>query len=129
MAANNSITVKSVDISWNHRELNRINNNVMRNLFKMAFQIGNQARAYAPVVTGALRNSIRIETNGNEIWIIAGGESAHGTMPGTGQPITRFVDYAAKVEKHSSSPHYMQRAQERIMSGDWVAKYFKGATT
>lgn len=128
MAAN-SITVKSVDISWNHRELNRINNNVMRNLFKMAFQIGNQARAYAPVVTGALRNSIRIETNGNEIWIIAGGESAHGTMPGTGQPITRFVDYAAKVEKHSSSPHYMQRAQERIMSGDWVAKYFKGATT
>lgn len=127
--ANSSITVKSIDISWNHRELNRINNNVMRNLFKMAFQIGNQARAYAPVVTGALRNSIRIETNGNEIWIIAGGESAHGTMPGTGKPITRFVDYAAKVEKHSSSPHYMQRAQERIMSGDWVAKYFKGATT
>lgn len=129
MAANSSVTVKSVDISWNHRELTRINNNVMRNLFKMAFQIGNQARANAPVVTGALRNSIRIETNGNEIWIIAGGESANGTMPGTGQRITRFVDYAAKVERHSSSPHYMQRAQEQIMSGDWVAKYFKGATT
>jgi len=129
MANNPNITVKSVDIHWNHRELTKINNNVMRGLFKMAFHIGNAARANAPVVTGALRNSIRIETNDNEIWVIAGGESATGTLPSNGQRITRFVDYAAKVEKRSSSPHYMQRAQEQIMSGDWVSKYFKGATS
>lgn len=123
----NNITVKSVTFSWNKDVIDKYPETIRNGLFSMAYAIRDQARMNAPVVTSALQNSIRVRENGNEIWVIAGGAASHGVM--NGKTIYRYVDYAAKTEEKSSKPHYMQRAQESIMSGDWMQKYFGGITS
>jgi len=122
--AKSNITVSSVTFNWNHDVIDKWPAAIRLGLFQMAYDIRNQAVLNVPVVTSALQNSIRVRENGEQIWIIAGGETSRGTQ--NGKTIWRVVDYAAKVEEKSSKPHYMQRAQESVLSGDWMQKYFGG---
>lgn len=86
----------------------------------MGFDIANQARSNAPYVTGALRNSIRVqESKNNTVEVIAGGSFGGRSVP-----------YAWKREqgpnKNPATEHYMENAAKKIMTGDYIKKYFGG---
>lgn len=128
MSAQN-ITVASIDLKWDEKTISKFNMNAVKAIWSLGFEIAASARAIAPVVTGALRNSIRVEELDDEdgIRVIAGGASSKGS-----NGIIRFIDYAAKREigpnRNPATEHYMQKAQQNVMSRDWVKKYFKGVT-
>lgn len=108
----------SVTLQWDNSVLNLMNTKAVRGLFTMGFDIAAQARRNAPVVTGALRNTIRVrETGENTVEVIAG-----GTYGG------KKVDYAWKREqgpnRNPATEHYMENAKNSIMVGDYMKKYF-----
>lgn len=114
-----SVTVR---LDWNDKELSLINKKAVKGLFKMGFDIASRARANAPYVTGALRNTIRVqEQNESQLEVIAGGRYAGYK-----------VNYAWKREigpnRNPATVHYMQNAANTIMSGDYLKKYFGDIT-
>lgn len=127
--ATSSVTVSSINLKWNEKAIKQYNLNAQKAIFAMGYEIAASARAIAPVVTGALRNSIRVEELQDEsgIRVIAGGASSKGS-----NKIVRFIDYAAKREmgpnRNPATEHYMQKAQQIVMGRDWVKKFFKGVT-
>ena len=115
-------TTASVALQWDDAAINLMNTKAVKGLFTMGFDIAAQARRNAPVVTGALRNSIRVqETGTNTVEVIAG-----GTYAG------KKVDYAWKREKgpnrDPATEHYMENAKNSIMVGDYMQKYFGDIT-
>ena len=112
----------SVDLSWDTLKIKNIEKNTIRGLFTMGFDIASQARRNAPYVTGALRNTIRVnEVSDNVIEVIAG-----GTFGG------RKVAYAWKREqgpnRNPATEHYMENAKNTIMTGNYIKKYFGNIT-
>lgn len=129
---NNESTVVSISFKWNDKQIKNLEKGMILGIFEMGYDIAAQARRNAPVVTSALRNSIRVEEDGNTIYIKAGGIIASGiqkTREGS-KTITRNVDYAMKREqgpnRNPATEHYMKHAQEAIMTGDYMAHYFRG---
>lgn len=111
-------TATSVKIKWDNSKINLINKNAVGGLFKMGFDIAAQARQRAPYLTGALRNTIRVnETSDNTVEVIAGG--SYGG---------KKVDYAWIREqgpnKNPATEHYMENSAKSIMSGNYMKKYF-----
>lgn len=114
--------VASVKVKWNNSAIKKIDNNAMKCLFHLGFDIASQARKNAPYVTGALRETIRAEDVGkNEIDVIAGGIYNR-----------REVRYAWRREqgpnRNSATEHYMENAKNTIMTGNWEKKYFGDIT-
>ena len=108
----------NVTLQWDNSVLNLMNTKAVRGLFHMGFDIAAQARRNAPVVTGALRNTIRVQdTSENTVEVIAG-----GTYGG------KKVDYAWKREqgpnRNPATEHYMENAKNSVMVGDYMKKYF-----
>lgn len=111
-------TTVNVTLKWDNSVLNLMNKQAVTGLFRMGFDIAAQARRNAPVVTGALRNTIRVrDTSENTVEVIAG-----GTYGG------KKVDYAWIREqgpnRNPATEHYMENAQKSIMVGDYMKKYF-----
>jgi hypothetical protein len=116
-----------VDIKWNNSAIQSITGKSEKGLIRLAYDIGNQARRNAPYRTGALSNSIRVEDNAGEVWVIAGGKVGG-----------RDIRYAAIQEwggfagrNHSvriRGRHYMERAKDAILTGDYLTKYFGDVT-
>ena len=107
-----------VTLKWDNSVLNLMNTKAVNGLFRMGFDIAAQARRNAPYVTGALRNTIRVQdTSENTVEVIAG-----GTYGG------KKVDYAWIREqgpnRNPATEHYMENAKESIMVGDYMKKYF-----
>lgn len=121
-------TVKSVDLKWNRKALGEIDERYKLAILRLGYKISERAQINAPVVTSALRNSIRVQESPTEgaILVKAGGIVSSGIK--NGKQIKRYVDYAWKVEQKSSRPHYMERAQREVMAGDWIKECFKGIT-
>lgn len=99
-------------------------------LFAMGFDIAAQARRNAPVVSGALRNSIRVDpSDDGVVYIRAGGTVTQDRKTGT----KKRIDYAMLREKgpnrNPATEHYMENAYNLIASGDYMTKYFGGITT
>lgn len=110
--------VVSVDINWNDVALAQMNRKTIDGLFRMGMDIANQAKHNAPYVTGALRNTIRVqEVNENTLEIRAGGIWAG-----------HEVDYAWIREqgpnRNPATEHYMENAKDFIMTGNYMQKYF-----
>lgn len=110
----------SVKLTWDQSKINLANVNARVGLFKMGFDIAAQARRNAPYVTGALRNTIRVQEAGNDsVEVVAG-----GTYGG------KRVPYAWKREigpnRNPATVHYMQNAANAVMTGDYIKKYFGG---
>ena len=129
--------VKSVTLKWNKKALDQIDQKFKEGVFDLATSIGNNARDRAPYVTGALRNSIRLNEEANGINIIAGGtiNAKDHRLPATMgffPPVGYTIDYAMKREKgpnrNPATVGYMANAQAEIMQGDWIKKYFGGIT-
>lgn len=110
--------VVSVKLDWNDQAIGKIEKNTIKGLIRMGFDIAAQARRNAPYLTGALRNTIRVqETNDNTVEVIAG-----GTFGG------KKVNYAWIREqgpnRNPATEHYMENAQKSVMTGDYMKKYF-----
>lgn len=108
----------SVKVNIDEAKLAKSGQNAMKGLMKLGYDIANQARRNAPYLTGALRNTIRVQEAGtNAVEVRAG-----GTFGG------KKVPYAWKREqgpnRNPSTEHYMENAQKQIMSGDYLKKYF-----
>ena len=115
--------VKSVDLTWNKTAINMLEQNARECLFDLASDIATLARQNAPVLTGALRNSIRVEpVDKNTMVVKAGGMVLNG----------RVINYAWIREQsnnlHPDKAHYMEKAQKAVMTGDYISKYFKKVT-
>lgn len=108
----------SVDIKWNDTALAKMNRKTIDGLFHMGMDIANQAKHNAPYVTGALRNTIRVqEVNENTLEIRAGGNWGGDK-----------IDYAWIREqgpnRNPATEHYMEKAKDLIMAGNYMQKYF-----
>ena len=113
----------SVTIKWNTAELAKIQSNATRGLLHMGYDIASQARRNAPYKTGALSNSIRVENNGEFVEVIAGGKV--GGRDIRYAAIQEFGGYAGRNHSaHIVGKHYMERAKDYIMTGDYLKKYF-----
>lgn len=113
-----------VKLKWSRDATAKMTKAAVRGLFDMGYDIASQARANAPYVTGALRNSIRVEPAEGAVLVRAGGS--------VGIFGRKRIDYAEKREKgpnrDPSTVHYMRNAQRQVMSGDWANKYFGKVT-
>jgi len=109
----------SVTLKWDNQKLSLIEPRAVKGLFRMGFDISNQAKRNAPYLTGALRNTIRVQETSEQdtIEVVAGGSYAGFK-----------VDYAWKREQgpnsDSATEHYMENSAKAIMSGDYLKKYF-----
>lgn len=116
-------TTAKVQLTWDNSKLTLANNNAVKGLFQLGYDIAAQARINAPYVTGALRSTIRVvPVNNNTLEVIAGGTFG-GTKKGK-----RMVDYAWKREqgpnRNPATEHYMENASKTVMTGDYLRKYF-----
>ena len=126
----------SVDFKWDVSKLGKIERNIQEGLFDLAFHIAAQARRNSPILTGALRNSIRVEAEGDDVLVKAGGGiSAGNLVKGKGNAYTlpvRVVNYAWIREQsnrlHPDKAHYMEKAQKAIMTGNFMKQYFGKVT-
>lgn len=113
----------TVNIRWDRAKLEDINRQTMKGLIRLGFDIANQARRNAPYLTGALSNSIRVEDNDTEVEVIAGGMYGGKDIPYAA--IQEFGGYAGRNRSaRITGRHYMERAKDAIMSGDYLQKYF-----
>lgn len=107
----------SVRLDWNSEKLSMTNKNAVRGLVRVGFDIAAQARRNAPYLTGALRNTIRVQEQAESVEVIAGG--TYGGYK---------VNYAWKREqgpnRNPATVHYMEKAAKSVMSGDYLTKYF-----
>ena len=117
----------SVKVTWNNAKLSLINQKAVRGLFSMGLALRNQAQRNAPYKTGALSNSIRATQNGDIVEVIAGGSI--GAKDIRYAAIQEWGGYAGRKHSvHINGKHYMERAQQYVMSGDYIKKYFGDIT-
>lgn len=117
----------SVSVKWDDRAINSIENKAKRGLLTMGYDIASQARRNAPYKTGALSNSIRVEENGDFVEVIAGGQ--YGAKDIRYAAIQEFGGYAGRNHSvHITGKHYMERAKDFIMTGDYLQKYLGNIT-
>lgn len=114
--------MNSVKLTWNNAKIADVNRQVYRGLARMSADMASQARVNAPYLTGALRNSIRWTDKGEgEFYVLAG-----GTVGG------KTINYARLREYHNNknpqTTHYMKRAFDSTLTGNWQSKYFGGIT-
>lgn len=117
----------SVQVTWNTGAITNIENKTIKGMLRMGYDMANMARGNAPYQTGALSNSIRVEEDAGDVLVIAGGKSG-----------AKDIRYAAIQEfggraggNHSAriqGKHYMQRAKDYIMTGNYIQKYFGDIT-
>ena len=120
------MTTNTVKFKWDNKALADIEKRTLEGIFALSYDIAGQARRNAPVVTSALRNSIRVEEDGFVTYIKAGGVVAQSTRG------AKYVDYAMKREegpnRTPATEHYMKNAMNGIMTGDYMQKYFGKVT-
>ena len=119
-------TVAAVRFDLDEATMAKMNKRMRDGIWAMAYGVRERAMFRAPVVTGTLYNTIRVED-----WTDDGIEIAAGGKFGTGMDgKTRYVGYAYKREKgpnrHKETEHYMEYGLADIMESDWQNTYFKG---
>lgn len=110
-----SLVSSKTTVKMYPRELDGVKQRAFKRMIPMAYDIANANRRHAPVLTGALKNSIRVSITkpNEEIEVIAGG----GRVP---YALRRnFENY-----KHPQTLHYMENGVADVCSGNWVSKYF-----
>lgn len=137
----------SVQLVWNVNTIKDIEHRAIKGMLRMGFDMSNMAKSNAPYKSGALSNSIRVEEDAENVLVIAGGKYGGKDVPyaaaveyGHKQKVGKFVpgrwsgdrfiyDRTAKTGMVLKTPyikgsHYMQRAKDYILTGNYVQKYF-----
>lgn len=117
----------TITLKWDTAKINGIQNNVIKGLLQMGYDMAALARENAPYKTGALSNSIRVQENAGIVEVIAGGKYGGKNIPYAA--IQEFGGMAGRGHKVKiTGKHYMERAKDYIMSGNYLEKYFGGIT-
>lgn len=117
------MSTPTITLKWNESAINSIVSNATKGTLRMGYDIANMARGNAPYRTGALSNSIRVEENAGTVSIIAGGKYVGRNIPYAA--IQEFGGNAGRGRKaHITGKHYMERAKDVVMSGNYLTKYF-----
>lgn len=103
--------------TWKQNALHELSRQCNAGLFRMGTDIASKARANAPVLTGALRNDIRIHPENGVVYILAGSARV---------PYARRREYENNA--HPWTTHYMGKAYDSVINSDWEHKYFGGIT-
>lgn len=115
----NGLTVASVNLKFDKRKIAEMSDFYQAGLFRMGYDIHNKAKMLAPVLTSALQNSIRVEEDGYDVYVVAGGR--------VGGKEIRYAAIRELVNNaHPWTAHYMENAMNTVMTGDYLKKYFGG---
>ena len=116
------MATNSVSFKWHKPRVERLEKFTKQGLWMMAGDMANKAKHNAPYLNGHLSNSIRRRlVNASEVEVVAGGKFG-------GRDIRYAVRREFENKKNPQTKHYMKRAMESTMSGDWKQKYFGGIT-
>lgn len=104
--------------TWNQARINQLKQDVNKAMVTAGIDVSNEAKHGAPVDTGALVDSIRVDTDkSDQVYVLAGGSNGG-----------KIVPYARRREyENRKNPHtkfYMSRAFASLK--DNYPKYFKG---
>lgn len=106
--------------TWNKTKLAQVERNITEAMMSLAQDTAHQAQIGAPVDSGALVNSIRVQQSGDRTVLILAG----GTAGGYHVPYARRREFENR--KNPGKRYYMKNAFE------WAQKnrdgYFKGIT-
>ena len=117
----------ATNLKWDNVAIRRIIGKGKAGLIRMGFDIANLARSSAPYDTGALTSSVRVEEDADDVLVIAGGKK--GGKDIRYAAIQEFGGTAGHNHSvHITGKHYMERAVQHVMSGDYLRKYFGGVT-
>lgn len=112
-----SFRVTNISVKMNGATFEKIDLRLKQGLLAMGYDIAGQARQRAPWVTGALKNSIRVDDSkldAGEVEVIAGG----GTYAGS-DGFSKYIGYAYKREigpnRFSMTEHYMENGARDIL--------------
>lgn len=95
----------SYTFTWNQSTLDRLKTNAMERLLKLGYNINNQAKGNAPYLTGALVNSIRVDTSEQDtVYMLAGGTAPNGANI----PYAKRREYENNL--HPGTRYYMRNA-------------------
>lgn len=108
----------TVRMKWDNSAIEAIKRRTMQGLIMAGYDVANRARTKAPVLTGNLAASIRVEPRSSEycVYIRAGGVG--------GIKYARRREYENNL--HPSTKHYMANSLREVTSGNWQAKYLGG---
>ena len=108
----------SIKIKWDNAAINDIERRTAQGLIAMAADVATHARNRAPVLTGALKGSIRVDPSrlsSYTVYVRAGGIGG--------------IRYARRREfennLHPLTKHYMSNGLRDTTSGNWE-RFFKG---
>lgn len=108
----------SYTFTWNHPRIDRLEQNVNKAMVTAAIDVSNEAKRGAPVDTGALVNSLRVDTDkADQVYVLAGGK-----VGGKNIPYAKRREYENR--KNPQTKFYMSRAFASLK--DNYQKYFKG---
>lgn len=94
----------SYTFTWNQGTLNKLKSNTMKRLIDLGTKINNKAKSNAPYLTGALVNSIRVDTSEqNTVYVLAGGNAV-----GRSVPYAKRREYENQL--HPNTRYYMRNA-------------------
>lgn len=106
--------------SWNRPRLSRVRSNSKQATLALGFGIANEAMRGAPVLTGALVNSIRVTDDSNgTVYVLAG-----GSVGGKSVPYAKRREFENK--KHPNKRFYMRNAFN--WGNKNYQRYYKGVT-
>lgn len=113
------MTSSFVKFAWSKRKVEDVRRQVTVGLLRMGSDVASRARSNAPVLTGALRNSIRVTADGEDVvYVLAGGSVA-------GKNIRYALRREFENKKNPQTLRYMGRAFESVARSD-IKRYFKG---
>ncbi len=108
----------SFRIKWDNAAINDIERRTAQGLIAMAADVATHARNRAPVLTGALKSSIRVDgskLSSYVVYVRAGGVG--------GIKYARRREYENKA--HPWTKHYMSNGLKDTTSGNWQ-RFFTG---
>lgn len=109
--------MSKVSVKINQGAINRMEKHFVANTLKLAGDIAKLAKSSAPVKSGNLAGSIRVQDkSANVILIIAGGRVNNYSVP-----------YALRQEyENKRKSRYMRKSLRNTLKGDWVQEYYGG---
>lgn len=106
--------------TWNRPKLSKTKDNSKKATLALGFATANMAMKGAPVLTGALVNSIRVtDDSEGKIYILAGGK-----VGGKNIPYAKRREYENKA--HPEKKEYMKKAFK--WAEENYKKYYEGVT-
>lgn len=104
--------------TWNGARVNRLKKDLTKAMVTAAIAVSNDAKRGAPVFTGALVNSIRVDaTKEGAVYVLAGGK-----VGGKKIAYAKYREYNNR--KNPQTKFYMFKAFKNLEQN--YPKYFKG---